>query len=443
MTALIGTSKPIRKFEPLESIRRLTLSGGFISAALVFGLGGWAIATEIAGAVIAPGRIIVESSVKKVQHPTGGVVGELRVREGQHVKAGEILLRLDQTQTLAGLDIIRQGIDELSARKARDEAERDGLAAVAFPAELLDRRGDPRVAHLIADEETLFKTRREGRDGQKAQFNEQIGQLAEQSSGTVAEIDAKTTEIYWSKEELKGIQDLWRRKLVEFTRLTALQRESARLEGERGRLASELAEIRSKTAEIKLKILQIDEDSRTEVGKELAEIRGKLSELREKQISAEDQLKRIDLRAPQDGFVHQLTIHTVGGVITASEPVMLIVPDGEALTIEARIDPNEINQVHLGQPVVVRFPGLGQRTTPEIDGEVTLVSADLTQDEKSGASYYMIRVSLPDEQVSRLGIGKLVPGMPVETFIETPARTVLSFLVKPMRDQIEKAFRER
>jgi HlyD family secretion protein len=443
MSALIGSSKPAAKFEPLASIRRLMLSGAAVSVLLVFGLGGWAVATEIAGAVIAQGHVIVESSVKKVQHPTGGVVGELLVREGQHVKAGEVVLRLDKTQTLAALDIIRQGIDELTARKARDEAERDGRASVEFPAEMLARANDARIARLMSDEQTLFEIRRKGREGQKAQLNEQVGQLAEQSSGTVAEIDAKTTEIYWSKEELKGIQDLWKKKLVEFTRLTGLQKDSARLEGERGRLQADLAEIRSKTAEIKLKILQVDEDAQTEVGKELGEIRGKMSELREKEISAQDQLARIDLRAPQDGFVHQLGVHTVGGVITASEPVMLIVPDGEALSIEARIDPNEINQVRMGQPVVVRFPGLGQRTTPEIDGAVSLISADLSQDDKTGASYYMIRVSLPDDQVERLGAVKLLPGMPVESFIETAPRTVLSFLITPMRDQIEKAFRER
>jgi HlyD family secretion protein len=201
--------------------------------------------------------------------------------------------------------------------------------------------------------------------------------------------------------------------------------------------------LRAKTSEINLKIEQVDQDARTELGKDLADIRGKLSELREKEISAQDQLKRIDLRAPQEGFVHQLAVHTVGGVVTASEPIMLIVPDGDALSIEARVDPNEIDQVHLGQPVIIRFPGLGQRTTPEIDGSVALVSADLSQDEKTGASYYMIRVSMPDEQVFRLGSVKLVPGMPVEVFLETTARTVLSFLLKPMRDQIDRAFREK
>jgi HlyD family secretion protein len=443
MSVTPGYSHPTVRVNPVASIKRLVLVGAAVSAALTLGVGGWAYATEIAGAVIAQGRVIVESSVKKVQHPTGGVVGDLLVREGQHVKAGEILLKLDQTQTLAGLDIIRQSIDELAARKARDEAERDGLKTLAFPDSLAARRDDPRVVRLMADEQALFDSRGAEREGQKSQLKEQIGQLAQQSAGTEAEIEAKTTEIYWSKEELKGVQDLWRKKLIEFNRVTSAQRDNARLEGELGRLQASLAELRGKTAETNLKIMQVDEDAKTEVGKELTDIRGKLSELLEKKISAEDQLKRVDLRAPQDGFVHQLTVHTIGGVVTASEPIMLIVPDGEALSIEARIDPNEINQVRLGQPVVVRFPGLGQRTTPEIDGAVTLVSADLTQDEKSGASYYMIRVSLPDDQVAKLGAVKLVPGMPVETFIETPPRSVLSFLVKPMRDQIEKAFRER
>jgi HlyD family secretion protein len=168
-----------------------------------------------------------------------------------------------------------------------------------------------------------------------------------------------------------------------------------------------------------------------------------MAEQREKQISAEDQLKRTDLRAPQDGFVHQLTVHTLGGVITAGEPIMLIVPDDDDLAVESRVDPNEINQVHLGQKVMVRFPGLGQRTTPEIEGVVTLVSADLSQDDKTGAAYYMIRTSLMEDQVRRLGAVKLLPGMPVETFIETPSRTVLHFLLKPVYDQMERAFRER
>jgi HlyD family secretion protein len=443
MSSMLTTTTLPHRFDANRSINRLMWCGLAVSSLLVFGVGGWMTTTELSGAVIAQGHLEVDSSVKKVQHPTGGVVGDLLVREGEHVRAGEIVLRLDPTQTLASLDIIRQDLDELSAREARDEAERDGASDIAFPDDLMSRKSTAAVTHLITDERSLFRTRRAGRDGQRAQLQEQIAQLTEQSSGVAAELDAKAKEIYWGNQELNGLQALWNKHLIEFTRLTAQQQEVARFEGERGRLVANLAELKGKASEVNLKILQIDADMRNEVGKELSEIRGKSSELRERQIAAEDQLKRIDLRAPQDGFVHQLTVHTVGGVVTAGEPVMLIVPDNEALIVEVRVDPSDINQVHVGQPVVLRFPGLGARTTPDIDGSVSVISADLSQDDKTGTSFYSIRIALSKEQIARLGSVKLVPGMPVESFIETQPRTVLSFLVKPLQDQIERAFRER
>jgi HlyD family secretion protein len=270
-TSVISTEfAPTPRLDPAASIRRLSLIGYFVVAAFVFGVGGWTVQTQIAGAVISPGRVVVESSVKKVQHPTGGVVGQLLVREGQHVRADELLIRLDQTQTLAGLDIIREGLDEMMARKARDEAERDGLKAVAYPKELTERIQDPRIGGLLAEEEQLFEARRAAREGEKAQYDEQIEQLAQQSQGTLAEIEGKTKEIYWNGEETKRVRELWSQKLVEFTRMTSVSRDAARLEGERGRLQADLAEIRNKTAEIKLKILQVDADVRGDAGKELA-----------------------------------------------------------------------------------------------------------------------------------------------------------------------------
>ena len=317
------------------------------------------------------------------------------------------------------------------------------MASVTYPPELLERKSDPQVARLVSDEQKLFEIRRTGREGQKAQLDEQIAELHEQSLGLEAEVGAKAAEIRLNGEELKGVQDLWDQHLIQMTRLTAMQRDAARLEGERGQLTASMAEIKGRTAELRLKILQIDEDLRTDDGKELADIRGKLSELKEKQIAAVDQLKRVDLRAPQSGYVHQLAIHTVGGVVSPGEPLMLIVPDDDALAIEGRIQPNEIDQIHMGQPVVVRFPGLSQRTTPELNGTVSLVSADLSQDDKTGAAFYMIRISLPVAEVARLGTTKLIAGMPVESFIQTQPRTVLSFLVQPMRDQLERALRER
>ena len=440
MKLLVGAKS---KFDARRSIRRLIVAGAGFSVLLVFGIGGWAATTDISGAVITEGRLIVESSVKKVQHPTGGVIGELLVREGQHVRSGDIVIRLDQTQTLASLDIILQGLDELAARQARDRAERDGRTIIDFPPDLKKRENDPVVARLLVDEQSLLGIRAASRDGQKAQLNEQIAQLDGQIEGIQAEIEAKTNEAKLNTRELVGVQTLWDQHLVQYTRLANLQAEGARLKGETGRLVASLAEVRGRIAETKLKILQIDQDLRTDIGKELAEIRGRSSELEEKQIAAKDQLKRTSLRAPQNGFVHELAVHTIGGVITPGESVMLIVPDNDALAVESRIRPSDINQVYLGQAVVLRFSSLSQRTTPEIDGTISLVSADLTQDEHAATSFYTIRIALSKKQIERLGGVKLLPGMPVEGFIQTQPRTVMSFLVKPMRDQIEKAFRER
>jgi HlyD family secretion protein len=428
-----------------RSIRYHLIGGIAVVTFLVAGLGGWASTTELSGAVIAPGMLVVDTSVKKVQHPTGGVVGELRVRDGDRVKLGDVLLRLDDTITRANLAIVVKNLDELAARQARDEAERDGATAIEFPPDLLERaKTSPEIARLIAGETRLFETRRASREGQRAQLRERIAQLRQQIDGLVQQTNAKQTEIDLIKPELEGVRELWRKGLVQINRVTSLERDAARIEGERGRLVAATAEAKGKIAETELQILQIDTDMRTEVGKELAEIRGRTSEYVERKVAAEDQLKRIDIRAPQDGIVHQLSVHTVGGVITAQgEPTMLIVPEAEALRVEARIQPHEIDQVHVGQPAVLRFSSFNQRTTPEVNGVVTLVSADVTHDQKMGTTFYTVHVKLPPHEIDRLGTVRLVPGMPVETFVQTNPRTVMSYLVRPMQDQLMRAFRER
>jgi HlyD family secretion protein len=241
---------------------------------------------------------------------------------------------------------------------------------------------------------------------------------------------------------LAGVRELWRKKLIQLSRLTELERASARLDGERGQLIATTARTKGKISETELEILQIDQDLRSEVGKELAEVRGKTTELAERKIAAEDLLKRVDIRAPQSGKVHQLAVHTVGGVVTPGEPLMLIVPDYDVLKIEARLSPQDIDQIRPNQKVILRFSSFNQRTTPELTGSVTMISADLTKDEKTGAGYYTVRIGLPDHELARLGALKLVPGMPVESFIETGERTALSYFVKPLSDQIARAFRE-
>jgi membrane fusion protein, type I secretion system len=425
-----------------RSIRRHLIAGICVVALLVGGGGGWACATKIAGAVISSGHLVVDSNVKKVQHPTGGIVAELLVHEGDRVTAGEILVRLDGTQAQATVSMLSKELDELLARKARLEAERDDADEIVFPNELLQRTEDSDVSHLIAGEQKLFELRHTARNGQKAQLRERVAQLREEIQGLLGQAKAKDKEIELINKELVGVRELRAKNLVPAARLTSLERDVARLEGERSQLIGYSAEAKGKITETELQIIQVDQDLRSDVGKELAEIRAKISELTEQRVAAADQLKRIEIRAPQDGRVHELAVHTIGGVIGAGEPIMLIVPDTDTLTIEARIAPQDIDQLHLGQVALLRFSAFNQRTTPEIYGQVNLISADLTQDQRTGASYYVVHITPDANEIARLGNFRLVPGMPVEAFLQTDERTVLSYLIKPLRDQIVKAFRE-
>lgn len=429
----------------LQSIQRYIVIGMIIFGFVTFGIGGWATTMQLSGAVIGKGVVVVDSSVKKVQHPTGGIVKELFVREGDRVNAGQVLIRLDETQTLANATIVTEGLDELLARQSRLEAERDAADQIIFPKALLERAKDSNseAARAIAAENKLFDLRRQARSGQKAQLKERNAQLQDEIKGYLGQVDAKQKEIDLINQELGGVRDLWQKRLVPITRLTSLERDAARLEGERSQLGGMVAQTKEKIAEIALKIIQIDQDLRTEVGKDLIETRSKLAELAERKTAAVDQLNRTDIRAPQSGRVHELSVHTVGGVIAPGEQIMLIVPDADALAVEVKIAPRDIDQVYVGQVATMRFAAFDQKTTPEIDGEISMVSADITQDKKTGASFYTARVLLKPEELAKLGSAKLVPGMPVEVFIKTQGRTALSYLVKPLRDQAEHAFKER
>jgi HlyD family secretion protein len=425
------------------SINRHVIAGVLIVLFLGFGVGGWAATSEITGAVIAAGQVVVDSNVKKVQHPSGGIVGELNVRDGDRVKAGDIVVRLDDTVTRANLAIVTKGLNELTARKARLEAERDGVSTVTFSKDLLAQRGDPDVASALESETKLFNARRLARESQRAQLRNQITELGEQIQGFDAQQRAKQKEIQLIQRELDGVLDLYKKNLVQLSRLTQLERESARLEGERGQFVAAIAQAKVKVSDTELQILQIDQDLASEVGKELREIDGKIGEFVERKITAEDQLKRVDIRAPQDGTVFQSTVHTIGGVITAGEPIMLIVPEADNLAVEAKANPADIDQLQIGERAMLRFTNFNQRSTPEIFGQVTRISADTSTDQRSGISYYTVRVSMPPAEVAKLGDVKLVPGMPVETFVETGNRTVLSYLAKPFTDQLKRAFREK
>jgi HlyD family secretion protein len=439
--------------DPRRAISQLNRVGLALVLLLVFGVGGWAMTSQLSGAVIAPGVIVVESSVKKVQHPTGGVVGEIFVRDGSEVEAGQMVLRLDDTVTKATLGAIRSQLDELLVREARLLAERDDAKSITFPDLLAGRRNDPSVFAAFAGEEKLFESRRNAREGQTSQLRERVGQSNEEINGLSAQQAAKESEIGLIARELVGVTQLYEKNLVSISRYMQLQRDQARLNGERGQFIAEIARARGKISETELQIIQLDRDFRTDVLKDLREAQGKIAELKEKVVAAEDQLKRVDIRAPQSGIVHQLSVHTVGGVIANGETIMLIVPRADELVVEAKISPNDIDQVAVGAKATVRVMAGNQRMTPEIAGEVRRISADLTRDQQqqqqqqqqtqSQPAYYTVRITLPVAEVARLKDITLLPGMSVEAFIRTQDRTPLQFILKPLHEQIARTFRER
>ena len=425
-----------------NSIRLHLLGSLVVCATLALSVGVWAAVTDLAGAVVAPGHFVVDSYVKKVQHPTGGVVGEILVREGEKVKAGDVVLRLDATMTRANLAIVTRRLDEFRARYARLEAERDDLKAIVFPDELLSRRSNPEVAAILHGEARLFAIRKEALESKKAQLQERIVQFAHEIEGLKAQEIAYTEGIEVLDSEIANLISLRTLGAVSDQRLNSLKTQRATFGGERGEKIAYQAQASGRISETKLQILQVDQDFKAEVGRELRDTQAQIGEYIERRIAAEDELKRIDIIAPHSGMVHQLQAHTVGGVVTPADPIMLIVPDGDNLSLEVRILPKDVDQIQIGQRAVLRMSAFNQRTTPEINGYVNRIAADLINDERNGLSYYIVRITIPPEELKKLTGLTLVPGMPAEAFIQTSERSALSYLVKPLEDQIKRAFRE-
>lgn len=432
---------------PMQAVRRLELTGYGLLALLFGGVGVWASTSHIAGAVIAPGTIVVQSNVKKVQHPTGGVIAAINVHEGDEVKAGQVVVRLDDTIARATVGVVRVQLDELLARQARLMAERDRADQISFPGALLGRQNDKQLAATLAGEQKLFESRRTAKVGQRAQLRQRVAQAKEEIRGLEAQQAAKEQEIAFIKKELAGVNELWGKNLIAITRLMQLERDKARLSGGRGQYVAEIARAKGKISETELQIIQLDKDFSTEVLKDLRETQGKIAELTERLVAAQDRLKRVNILAPQDGVVNQLAVHTVGGVLGNGEVLMEIVPRNDELIVECKIEPRDIDQVKLGADAVVRVMAGKARANPDLAGRVTLVSADLTRKRPAMGmpehAYYTVHISLPKQEVARLGNLTLIPGMQAEVFIQTYPRTPLEYLIKPLKDQMARTFRER
>ncbi len=419
-----------------KSIRKHILISSVIAIAITAGIGGWSAVAQISGAIVSSGTVVVETNTKQVQHREGGIVKDIRVQNGDTVQAGDLLLRLDDTVTRANLSVITKQLRELTAQEARLVAERDDLEEINFD-ESVEK------GNIELGQAQLMTARRESVAGRKNQLEEQIRQFDKQIEGLTAQLQAKTTEIDLVDEELADLSDLLTKNLVSKSRVTSLRRERARLQGEFGEFLSQIARSEQAISERRVQILQIEDSYRAEVLEQLQNVRSEIARLQEQRIAAEDELTRVDIRAPQTGYVHQLAVHTIGGVVAPGETVMVIVPQEDKLIIETQVRPVDIDQLAAGQKASVRFPSFDQRTTPELDAELLTVSADLIVDERSGASFYTARLIIPEDELEKLDGKVLVPGMPVEAFMKTGERTVLSYLVKPVVDQIAHAMRER
>lgn len=421
-----------------KTVRKHLFFSLFVTIFVVVGIGGWATFTEISGAVVSSGTVVVESNIKQVQHREGGIVRQINVKDGDLVESGDLLLSLDDTVTRANLAVITKQLRELTAQELRLEAERDELRAISWPEERIEGLGD-----IERGQQLLLEARQNSKEGRKNQLEEQIRQFNKQSEGLEAQVTAKDSEIALIKEELADLDGLLNKQLVSKSRVSALRREQARLSGEYGDLIAQIARTKEAISERQIQILQIEESYRAEVLEQLQEARSRIAQLEEQKIAAEDELTRVDIVAPRNGYVHQLSVHTIGGVVAPGETVMQIVPREDQLIIEAQVQPVDIDQLAPGQEARIRFPSFDQRTTPELNARLLTVAADLTQDERTGLSYYTAKLVIDDDELEKLGSQTLVPGMPVETFLQTGERTVLSYLVKPVTDQIAHAMRER
>lgn len=413
--------------------------GSIMAMLLLGGVGGWAATAKLSGAIISSGTVLVDENVKVIQHLDGGVVRSIDVRKGQTVAAGEVLLQLEDVPIRSEQSILRGQLAELLARQARLVAERDAAAAISFPADYLTNY--PGSDLILQGEQQLFDSTRRNRLSQRGQLELQVAQLREEVGGLGFQAAALEDELALAREERARLGELAQKGLVETTRLNAADRELARMLGSQGELLASTARANARISEVELQILAIDEIGYTEAQRELRSVEASIAELQDRLAAVDDRLARTQIRSPVDGTINELSVTTLGGVISPAERLMTIVPEDAKLKIEFNVAVSDIDQVELGQDVKLRFSAFNQRTTPEIEGMVSRVSAAATSDPDSGMSFYVMEAEVIGD-LSVLGERGLIPGMPVEVFVQTEQQVALAYFVKPFTDQITRAFRE-
>ncbi|WP_299193894.1 HlyD family type I secretion periplasmic adaptor subunit [uncultured Litoreibacter sp.] len=410
---------------------------------LVAGFGSWGVMANIAGAIIATGKIEVDQNRQVVQHPDGGVVATVQVSEGQRVEKGQTLITLEATQLRSQLIIAEGQLFEILARISRLEAERDGTDALAVdPLLATTAQNRPQLQNLIDGQERLFRTRLEARDQAVEQLEKRKAQIANQVDGIRAQQDALSQQLDLLESEVTAQQDLLDKGLAQASRVLALRREDARLRGQLGELTAADAESEGRITEIDLEILRLKTQREEEAITQLRDMQYREFELREDRLNLLERLSRLEITAPVSGLVFGLTVFAERAVIRPADPLLFIVPQDRPLLITGEIDPLNIDEVFLNQDVTLRFSTFDARNTPEVFGKVTNISGDVFTRESNGQSYYRIEMALNEGEIARLGDVALVPGMPVDAFIQTDERSPIAYLVKPLADYFNRAFRE-
>lgn len=425
------------------NIRRFVIGGYVVLGVMVFGLGAWAAVTKISGAVVVSGNLEVEGNRQVVQHPTGGVIETLNVKNGDVVKRGDVLVTLEGDSLVTELGIVEGQWYEILARKGRLASERDGLDEITFDPELLEEaKTNPKMNDLMKAQQQQFAAGRKLESDQSGQITERQAQIEQQTDGLVAMQKATAEQTRLIRQEVIQQQTLLDKGLTEIGKLLALQRTLAELEGTAGQIDANMAENRGKIAELEINRVQIDSQTREDAITELRDLEFREIELRERRTELTDQISKLRLRAPVDGVIYGNTADTLRGVIRPAEPVMYIVPKDAPLIVRGHILPTAIDQVHVGQIATLRFSAFDSRTTPEVDGHVVSISADAVEDQQRGMRYYTADIQIDENERGRLSHQTLLPGMPVEAFIGTQPRSPLSHFVKPFTDYFARAFQE-
>lgn len=428
-----------------KSLNRQLWAGSILGLVLIGGLGSWAALASLQSAVIAPGTVVVQTAKKKVQHQDGGIVAEIGVKEGDKVQAGSVLVKLDGKQLEAELGVLQKRMFELTARRWRLAGERDGVSELGNPDDVSDLHKfvvDGTAMPILAVQRRLFGMKRDVLDSRKKQLGQRIEQLGQEVEGLERVKAAHEKQLEILQVEIADLADLRKKGLVQRPRVNALEREEAKLIGEIGKMQTEIARAKGKITETDLQLLELGENHRTEALNELQQVEADLSQLAEHRRGLEDKLQRLEIRSPETGRVHEVAVHTVGGVIGAGEMLLYVVPDADDLVIDARVELQQIDNVRENMPARIRFTAFNQRTTPELGAHVLWISPDQTTPEANHEPYFKVRLRLDKGEVERLNGLEIAAGMPAEVLITAQERTVASYLMKPLFDQFNRAFRE-